>query len=218
MRYFFVFGIISSLFCCSCGSPEKENSKTVHELETDTLQEIRNDFKNNALVFTKEDVELSLLRELGFCGEDSMLVDTILCSSKFFQFDKLFQEVALRDAFILTVNGELYDDKTSAQKTNRVLVYVREKRGLVQTNAFKGSIKEFIGSKDPKSIILEFNYSKDDVYFYCQFDWIKGKFQFDNCQRISYDRGVTQHFVKEEEKANVSKDVEQIIVSEKFMY
>lgn len=218
MKYLLVCGIIFSLFYFSCGSSEKEDTKTILEPFKDTLQFDFNDFKKNTKVFTNEDIELSLLKELGFCGEDSTLIDTILCSSRFFKFDKLHKDYEIKDAFILNINGELYKDKTSALKTNRVLVYVRENGRLVETNAFKGSIKEFVIGKDPKSIIVEFNYLKEDVYFYCQFDWINSKYQFVNCQRISYDRGLTQHFVKEEEKVNVSIDVEKIIESEKFMY
>ena len=71
---------------------------------------------------------------------------------------------------------------------------------------------------NPRSVVLEFNYSTDDVYFYCRYNWMKGKYVYNSCERISYDHGLTQHFVKENEKENVSKEVEQIIVNEKFAF
>jgi hypothetical protein len=132
----------------------------------------------------------------------------------------LYPNKSLNEGFIMTVSGALFTDRKYASMTNRTFVFEREKEALILVNSFKGNIKELkdVNSNSPSDIVLEFKSEKEGVYFYCLFKWINRKYIFSSCERISYDLGRTQHFIKTEEQEKVTNDVDNIIKEESFAF
>jgi len=143
-----------------------------------------------------------------------------LLSEKYFNFMPLYPNKTLNDGFIMTLSGALFMDRKYASMTNRTFVFERENGTLILVNSFKGSIKELkdVNSNTPSDIVIEFKSEKEGVYFYCIFNWINRKYIYSSCERISYDQGRTQHFIKTEEQEKVTKEVEKIIKEESFAF
>lgn len=183
--------------------------------ETSRIEYISTDFNQNA--FT-DGYELKLLKELKIC--DTTILDGQLgsCSPKFFRFFKLNDQVSLRNAFLLLVNGAAYPNDPENFKSRRILIFEREKGQLVLTNTIKGNVIERRknGPSTYDDLVIRFRLDEYNEAYHCLFKWKEGKYEFNRCEELySYS---CKGKVKPELVDSVSIEVNKILHDEKLLY
>jgi hypothetical protein len=183
--------------------------------ETSRIEYISTDFNQNA--FTDGN-ELKLLKELNIC--DTTILDGQLgsCSPKFFRFFNLNDQVSLRNAFLLLVNGAAYPNDPENFKSRRILIFEREKGQLVLTNTIKGNVIERRknGPSTYDDLVIRFRLDEYNEAYHCLFKWKEGKYEFNRCEELySYN---CKGKVKPELVDSVSIEVNKILHDEKLLY
>jgi hypothetical protein len=196
---------------------KSENPKEIETpiKETSRIEYISTDFNQNA--FTDGN-ELKLLKELNIC--DTTILDGQLgsCSPKFFRFFKLNDQVSLRNAFLLLVNGAAYPNDPENFKSRRILIFEREKGQLVLTNTIKGNVIERRknGPSTYDDLVIRFRLDEYNEAYHCLFKWKEGKYEFNRCEELySYS---CKGKVKPELVDSVSIEVNKILHDEKLLY
>jgi hypothetical protein len=196
-----------------------QKSENPTEIETPIKEtsriHISTDFNQNA--FTDGN-ELKLLKELKIC--DTTILDGQLgsCSPKFFRFFKLNDQVSLRNAFLLLVNGAAYPNDPENFKSRRILIFEREKGQLVLTNTIKGNVIERRknGPSTYDDLVIRFRLDEYNEAYHCLFKWKEGKYEFNRCEELySYN---CKGKVKPELVDSVSIEVNKILHDEKLLY
>ena len=194
---------------------EKPETIETPKKETSRIEYISTDFNQNA--FTDGN-ELKLLKELKIC--DTTILDGQLgsCSPKFFRFFNLNDQVSLRNAFLLLVNGAAYPNDPENFKSRRILIFEREKGQLVLTNTIKGNLIERRknGPSTYDDLVIRFRLAEYDEAYHCVFKWKDGKYVYDSCEELYsyYCKGK----VKPELKDSVSIEVNKILHDEKLLH
>ena len=194
---------------------EKPETIETPKKVTSRIAYISTDFNQNT--FTDGN-ELKLLKELKIC--DTTILDGQLgsCSPKFFRFFKLNDQVSLRNAFLLLVNGAAYPNDPENFKSRRILIFEREKGQLVLTNTIKGNVIERRknGPSTYDDLVIRFRLDEYNEAYHCLFKWKEGKYEFNRCEELySYS---CKGKVKPELVDSVSIEVNKILHDEKLLY
>jgi hypothetical protein len=195
----------------SSNSDDSEDPKK----ETSRNEFISTDFNLNS--FTDGN-ELKLLKELNMC--DTTIADGQFgsCSPKFFRFFKLNDDVSLKNAFLLLINGAAFPNDPVKFKSRRILIFEREKGKLIMTNTIKGNIIERRknGPSTYDDLVIRFRLDEYDEAYHCVFKWKNGKYEFDKCEELfSYN---CKGKVKPELVDSVSIEVNKILHEEKLLF
>jgi len=161
---------------------------------------------------------LKLLKELKICDTTILDGQPGSCSPKFFRFFKLNDQVSLRNAFLLLVNGAAYPNDPENFKSRRILIFEREKGQLVLTNTIKGNVIERRknGPSTYDDLVIRFRLDEYDEAYHCVFKWKDGKYEFSSCEELySYN---CKGKVKPELIDSVSIEVNKILHDEKLLF
>ena len=168
--------------------------------------------------FPSEDY-LAILKELNICDtidiEDS---SCSLCSPTHFKILPLRKDKDLKDAFLLQIKALTVLKGQDAQLPVRhLIVFEREKRGLVKVNGFRGKlIASRISAKGVDDLIVRFYIPEEEAFFNCLFEWNGAKYRFISVEAIDGNGG--QGSVKESLKVKLSKDVYQLLINNNMLF
>jgi hypothetical protein len=130
----------------------------------------------------------------------------------------LNDQVSLRNAFLLLVNGAAYPNDPENFKSRRILIFEREKGQLVLTNTIKGNVIERRknGPSTYDDLVIRFRLDEYNEAYHCLFKWKEGKYEFNRCEELySYN---CKGKVKPELIDSVSIEVNKILHDEKLLY
>lgn len=160
-----------------------------------------------------------LLEELDVC--DTIVGEGAICASctpDFFRIIPFRDDKNVKDAFLLQVKA-LTVMKGQGEKLpmRHLIVFEREKGSLVKVNGFRGSlIASRISESGVNDLIIRFYIPSEEAFFNCLFLWTGSKYRFESVEAIDGNGGTGT--IKASMKAEISKDVYQLLMSNTLLF
>ncbi|HIP32975.1 MAG TPA: hypothetical protein EYG86_09450 [Crocinitomicaceae bacterium] len=211
---FYCLLILALLSSCNGGVEDIKNINLPDNIGEITHYEIL--FDENQ--FISED-HLAILKELNIC--DTIEIEESncsLCSPEHFKILPLRKDKDLKDAFLLQIKAlTVLKGQEAKLPVRHLIVFEREKGGLVKVNGFRGKlIASRISANGVDDLVVRFYIPEEEAFFNCLFEWNGAKYRFKSVEAIDGNGG--QGSVKESLKVELSKDVYQLLMNNNMLF
>lgn len=213
MRYLLLLIITFPLFV-SCGSDIEDNQ--VVNVEENEIKAISTTFTGNKFA---DPLHLKLLEQLNICDmpvEDSAYYAS--CTPENFQIRDIKQDGDAENSFLLLIKSNIrLKGEDLLLPVRHILVFERENGALVKVNGFRGDLIGIRkGANGYYDLIVAIYNPEDKTLFHCLFTWNGKQYSFDSVTHLDYGEGVRK--LKEENKAEVSKEVYQNLTNNSLIF
>lgn len=213
MKYFLPT-VLSFLLLVSCSSDEGTNANDIPENKE--MEAITTIFDGKKFA---NPLHLKLLNQLNICDlkiEDSAYYAT--CTPENFQIYDIRQDGDTENSFMLLIKSNIrLKGEDLLLPVRHILIFERENDQLVKVNGFRGDL---IGMKENsngyKDLLVAIYFPKDKTLFHCLFIWNGKQYSFDSVTHLDYGEGVRK--LKEENKAEISKEVYQNLTNDALIF
>lgn len=160
-----------------------------------------------------------ILEELDVC--DTIVGEEAICASctpDFFKIIPFREDKNVKDAFLLQVKAlTVMKGQEEKLPMRHLIAFERENGSLVKVNGFRGSlIASRISESGVNDLIIRFYIPSEEAFFNCLFLWTGDKYRFESVEAIDGNGGTGT--IKASMKAEISKDIYQLLMSNTLLF